>query len=645
MRHFVLAAVLFVLIAPVTAPAQETVLSERDNTTRTGNWYFTNRSAAQIGRLAEDLAARPVDLDVVNTNPMRFDVSFVSNTGPHASGWWWLFGQTEAELNAFLTENNARIIDLETYRSGNRRLFAAVMKPNGGANSVSWKWRFGLSRNELVDLYRAEGMRLVDIERYRDGGRTKFAAVMVDNTGELETDWFWFRNQTLDGVVQNMNDTGMRVLDVERHGTGRNTRFTTILVPFAPGQRAWHYYNITSRDVTHMALRHGSRVIDLERRANGRFDVQLLDNGYPSDGRCGGSLRHFGRGLRDLMKRHAIPAGQIAVVKGNRLVYSCAYGLADVDAVEPVTTASLFRVMSVSKLLTRSAIRHLEATGDLNRSDLMIDALGQRAPNGPFADARMNDITVQHLIDMNGGFVSGDRYDPMVDQRSAATDMGEATPLSCRQIMAFAITDFDLSFAPGSLSSSGFTGQEAYSNLGYCILAQIVRAASGKTYQSYTRSEILRPAGVTAMVIGRGREIARKLGEVAYYDQPFKAPRTSPYRRDDEPKPRPYTYVVEAMAGHGGWLASANDLVRYGAFTPTRPNGSGNTIWFGSLNGTRSVLKQEGDVLVAINWNASPSGSDFSLVTDFGGLVENGVQAVTRWPTGDLWSDQGYPQN
>ncbi|MEM8916108.1 MAG: hypothetical protein AAGC83_09745, partial [Pseudomonadota bacterium] len=126
---------------------------------------------------------------------------------------------------------------------------------------------------------------------------------------------------------------------------------------------------------------------------------------------------------------------------------------------------------------------------------------------------------------------------------------------------------------------------------------------------------------------------------------PFKAPRTSPYSQDSDAKPRPYTYVVEAMAGHGGWLASANDLVRYAAFTPTRPNGSGNTVWFGSLNGTRSVLKQEGDVYVAINWNASPSGSDFDLVDDFGGLVENGVAAVSTWPTRDLWLEYGYPQN
>ncbi|MEO1249442.1 MAG: hypothetical protein AAFW76_06335, partial [Pseudomonadota bacterium] len=192
------------LAVPYAAGAQETVLSERSDTTRTGNWYVTNRSAEQIGDVVDDLKARIVDLDIVSTNPMRFDASLVANKGPHASGWWWLFGQTEAQLNAFLDDKDARIIDLETYRVGNRRLFAAVMKPNKGANEIRWAWRFGMSRDGMVNFYKDNDLRLVDIERYREDGRTRYAAVMVDNTGPRKTGWFWFRNQTLDDVVQNM---------------------------------------------------------------------------------------------------------------------------------------------------------------------------------------------------------------------------------------------------------------------------------------------------------------------------------------------------------------------------------------------------------------------------------------------------------
>ncbi|MCX7566519.1 serine hydrolase [Sulfitobacter sp. F26169L] len=391
-------------ILSTIATAQETVLTERSAIDRVGNWYFTNQSAAQINRLTDDLNARPIHIDVVSTNPMRFDVSLVEDNGVHAATWNWRFDMSEAGLNAFAEDTNSRVLDIETYVVGGQRRFAAIFKSNTGADAVDWRWGFDMSRDGLIAVYDRHNMRVVDIERYREGGRTRYAAVMVDNTGARESAWNWFRDQTLAGVVNNMRTTGMRVLEIERHGTGENTRYTTVLVPFSPGQLAWHYYGITGDEVKHMALRHGSRVIDLERAPNGRFDVQLLDNGISRSGDCDGRLAHFGDALEVLMKREAIPGAQIAVVKDNRLVYSCAYGLADIDGLERVSTHSLFRIMSVSKLLTRSALMHLQGSGELNLDDPMLVALGPRAPVGPPADARMTHATVNHLIDMDGGF-------------------------------------------------------------------------------------------------------------------------------------------------------------------------------------------------------------------------------------------------
>lgn len=101
-----------------------------------------------------------------------------------------------------------------------------------------------------------------------------------------------------------------------------------------------------------LAVRHSSRVIDLERAPNGRLDAHLLDNGIHRSGDCDGRLFRGGNTRETLMKREAIPGAQIAVVNDNRLVYSCTYGLADLGTLEPVTPQSLFRIMSVSKLLT-----------------------------------------------------------------------------------------------------------------------------------------------------------------------------------------------------------------------------------------------------------------------------------------------------
>ncbi|MEM7441607.1 MAG: serine hydrolase, partial [Pseudomonadota bacterium] len=56
-----------------------------------------------------------------------------------------------------------------------------------------------------------------------------------------------------------------------------------------------------------------------------------------------GRLAHFGNRLSSLMKLNAVPGAQIAVVKANRLVYSCALGVASLESGTHVEPDHLFR--------------------------------------------------------------------------------------------------------------------------------------------------------------------------------------------------------------------------------------------------------------------------------------------------------------
>lgn len=623
------------------AQADDTILPGRNATERVQNWTFTGLSEAALNDKTKTLNARIVDLEVDSTSPPRFSGALVKNGGPHNGGWWWYHDLTERQLNDLTDAKNARIVDLEVYRRNGALRFAVVLKENTGAAKTGWYWFFGQSAASLKAKYDDLGMRLIDIERYRDGDRDRFAAVMVDNRGARETGWFWFQGQTQAQLAARLAEKNMRPIDIERHTDGGSSRFDVIMVPYADGtQGTWYYHGMAQADVAIMARRHGARVIDTEPRGNGTVDVIYLNNGIEKTGHCGGVLAHFGDSVAALMKARAIPGAQVAVVRQGRLVYSCALGMADLAKGDKMTPDHRMRIMSVSKPITSSAIRQLEADGKLSRQDKMLDALGARAPAGPFADGRMADVTVQHLLDHRAGFDNTAPYDPMVNQPAAAADMGENTPLGCREIMGHAITTFPLATAPG--------GTYDYSNLGYCILQQIVAANGAGTYQHYVKRKILTPAGVTGMSIGNGRLAARAADEAMHYDVPFGADRTSPYPQDAGPMPRPYTYVVEAMAGHGGWLASANDLVRYAAFTPMRPYGSSAITHYGSLSGTKSVLMEYGGAYVAVLFNASPTpqaGETSFEQGTFGPMVTSAVDKVTSWPARDLWQNYGYGQN
>jgi len=635
-----------VALALLTTVAAADTLPERGATDRVGNWYFKSISERELNEQIDALDARIVDLEVVGTQPMRFSAALVKNGGAQTGRWWWRFGMTKAQVDSFARENRARLIDVEVYRDGGQRRYAVVMKRD---TQTPWRFLDNQTPESLKAVYDDLNMRLIDVERYRHNGQTRFAAIMVDNTGANHRRWAWFVNRTPAQVSAKLDELNLRVLDLDRHGSASTGRFDVVMAAFDSGRQGyWYYYGISSNDLVTMTRRHGARVIDVERAGNSRFDVVMLNNGISRRGHCGGQMAHATRKVEAMMKRHAIPGAQVAVARGDRLVMSCALGTADLARNEKVTPASLFRIMSVSKPITAAAVRALADRGRYALNDRMIDAMGSRAPSGPFADPNMRDITVQNLLDHRAGFYRDLPYDPMVSQTSVAADMGEEPPLRCGAIARHAISAFPLGFDPGVVPSSVDTDAErrafsrrAYSNLGYCILQQIVAENANGTYQQIVKREILEPAGITAMRVGRGRARDRVEDEVRYYDVPFARKISSQYAGVQADVPRPYSYVVEAMAGHGGRLASANDLVRFARFTPTEPYTFTGWQHSGSLSGTRSIVINTGGATVAIIVNATPTDDDSF---DLGALSRDIVNDTAQWPTRNLWSEYGYPE-
>ena len=67
----------------------------------------------------------------------------------------------------------------------------------------------------------------------------------------------------------------------------------------------------------------------------------------------------FDREMEQFMSARKVPGGALAVVKDQRLVYTRAYGWADREKKAPVKSDSLFRIASISKPFTATAILKL----------------------------------------------------------------------------------------------------------------------------------------------------------------------------------------------------------------------------------------------------------------------------------------------
>ncbi|MFN3652448.1 MAG: serine hydrolase domain-containing protein [Armatimonadota bacterium] len=267
-------------------------------------------------------------------------------------------------------------------------------------------------------------------------------------------------------------------------------------------------------------------------------------------------LASFDREMERFMQERGVPGGSLAVVKDGRLVYARGYGWADREKREPVQPDSLFRIASISKPVTGAAVMKLVGEGRLNLDTRAFDLVRLPAvvPKGKSADPRVRSVTVRQLLHHTGGWDRDKSYDPMFRALQIAREVGVEAPAGADAVIRYMLGQ-PLDFDPGT--------RYAYSNFGYCVLGRVVEAVTRMSYEEYVRREVLAPLGITRMRIGATRERGRAPGEVRYY-MPDGEKFRSVFPDVQGAVDWPYGgFYLEAMDSHGGWIASAVDLVRF----------------------------------------------------------------------------------
>ena len=233
----------------------------------------------------------------------------------------------------------------------------------------------------------------------------------------------------------------------------------------------------------------------------------------------------------DFLQLFRIPGLSVAFSKNGRIVHRQAFGLADVQAGEATTPAHLFRIASVTKPITSTAIYTLIERGSVKLDDKVFAPGGWlRSYCGGSPSARLQEITVQHLLTHTSGGWPNDATDPMFRDPS----------ISQHDLISWTLANRPPANAPGT--------QWAYSNFGYCLLGRVIEKASAMPYAEFVSQRVLAPSEVTDVRIAGNTRADRASGEVAYYDVPDGLP---------------YGMNVARMDSHGGWIASATDLVKF----------------------------------------------------------------------------------
>ena len=394
----------------------------------------------------------------------------------------------------------------------------------------------------------------------------------------------------------------------------------------------------------------------------------------PMTGKTVQGLEAFDEMMHKFILENKVPGASLSLGWKGKLIYNRGFGFANVEDSEKVKPDALFRIASVSKPITATAVLQLVERGLLKLSDRVVGklALTPFLLAGTTIDARWDKITVEHCLQHIGGWDRGVSYDPIVRHRQIAKTLGIDFPVSSDDIIKYMMGK-PLDFDPGT--------KYAYSNLGYLILGRLIEVVSGMTYEKYVRHNIFKPLKLNKPRLASALEENRAIGEVRYYDQKNRKGKCVYPPRVGEEVPIQYGYDnIEAYGAHGGWICSTADLVVFAnAFSdpkacPLLSEASINRMWknpdyrkvkadkdkerrkyyglgwevydfprspeintwhSGYIPGSESELVRRWDGLTwAVLFNTAFNQKQQSLVGLIDQLLHKTSSKVKRWPTG-----------
>jgi D-alanyl-D-alanine carboxypeptidase len=167
-------------------------------------------------------------------------------------------------------------------------------------------------------------------------------------------------------------------------------------------------------------------------------------------------------------------AGAVLVTKQGKTLFSGAYGLADREKKVPNTLDTVFRIGSMNKMFTGTAVLQLVHAGKIK----LTDPLGKYLTDYPNKDVATK-VTIHHLLAHTGG--TGDIFGPeFASRRLELRTLNDYVALYGKR---------DLLFEPGS--------RWEYSNYGMLLLGVVIERVTGQTYYDYVAQKIFKPAGMT----------------------------------------------------------------------------------------------------------------------------------------------------
>ena len=297
--------------------------------------------------------------------------------------------------------------------------------------------------------------------------------------------------------------------------------------------------------------------------------------------------------LHTAMQRYVddrkLPGLVTLVARRHQVVHLETFGLADVEAGEPMRADTLFRIYSMTKPITSVAVLMLVEEGLLRLTDPIsayIPAFKDVKVLYPGTEFRTVEparpITILDLLTHTAGLSYGYGGNDTLDQlyRERVFEPAAANPEITLQMCVEAAAGLPLAFQPGAAFLYSFATD---------VLGYLVQVLSGAPFDQFLRQRIFEPLGMPDTDFWAPPDKVGRLAASYYPGGP------ADFVAVDSPKTSPLTRPTRNPSGGSGLISTIGDYLRFARLLLNR----------GELDGVRLLGRKTVELMTA---NHLPAG-------------------------------------
>jgi len=270
--------------------------------------------------------------------------------------------------------------------------------------------------------------------------------------------------------------------------------------------------------------------------------------------------------IQQIMQENPVMGLSVAVVKNNKIIYTQSFGLKDAETNTPLSNENIFRIASISKSFSATAIMQLVEAKKLSLDQDVSELIGFKVRNPKFPETVITlRLMLSHLSSINDsqGYFSLDSINP------AKSDNWN----NCYN-----------NYEPGK----GYV----YCNLNFNIIGTIIEKVSGERFDTYIQNHILKPLQLYGGYYVNGLDKSKFATIYEYQPDASKfvvspnayAPKTT------EVAAYQMGYSAPIFSPTGGMKISAQDLATYMMMHAN----------YGKYNGVRIISKKSSKLMQTV---------------------------------------------